>query len=427
MRAARPRWVDRASRALVAACLGGGMVAASLFVAVRAANAVAGGPTRSEISFSGTLRTGTGGVVTGGHALSFRFSRGSLVVCTAPATSVITPDPVTGAFATHVNLDMATPGPCPAWLFDGGDVTFEVLVDGAALAPGQQVSPVPAARFADQVSVNRECPSGYARDRAESPGVVCARTVTLGAMVWRDEMIKVGASATAFWIDRYEAAIHAGSGQQLGRVDALGGVVNNVSSSGLTASGAHGAGVAPAVALSHTGQPSGMMTWFQAAEACRLSGKRLVGRTEWFAAATGTVDPGGCNLNAAGPRGASPANLCRSTWGVHDMVGSMWEWTAEWYASVGQVTSPPASSGGSRVDGIHVNYGLQPWGVGYGDGLDGTWNVSSSVFGPAGAPAAALRGGDSRGGARNGVFALTLNTSPTVPGRLFGFRCVVPQ
>src|SRR5689334_8675408 len=38
--------------------------------------------------------------------------------------------------------------------------------------------------------------------------------------------------------------------------------------------------------------PSACITWFQAAQACRLSGKRLLTNLEWQDAAAGTPDPG---------------------------------------------------------------------------------------------------------------------------------------
>ena len=63
-------------------------------------------------------------------------------------------------------------------------------------------------------------------------------------------------------------------------------------------------------AVSKTGVlPSANLTWFQAQQACRASGKRLPSDEEWLAAASGTNDPGAnsgaggaCVTNAAGPR-----------------------------------------------------------------------------------------------------------------------------
>lgn len=52
--------------------------------------------------------------------------------------------------------------------------------------------------------------------------------------------------------------------------------------------------------------PSACITWFQANQACALSGKRLIGNGEWQRAAAGTPDPGtdngttDCNISTAG-------------------------------------------------------------------------------------------------------------------------------
>src|SRR6266446_635676 len=57
--------------------------------------------------------------------------------------------------------------------------------------------------------------------------------------------------------------------------------------------------------------PSRLITWFQAAAACRNSGKRLLTNAEWQAAPPGT--PG-----------------CTSDVGAYDMVGNVSEWVADW-------------------------------------------------------------------------------------------------
>jgi hypothetical protein len=83
--------------------------------------------------------------------------------------------------------------------------------------------------------------------------------------------------------------------------------------------------------------PTAEITWYQAAQACANVGKRLPTTAEWQAAASGTVDPGfnadpaaGCNTSASGVwlTGAS-GDLCKSDAGAFDMIGNLWEWTAE--------------------------------------------------------------------------------------------------
>jgi hypothetical protein len=73
-------------------------------------------------------------------------------------------------------------------------------------------------------------------------------------------------------------------------------------------------------------RPSACVTWFQAAQACRLSGKRLVTNLEWQDAAAGTPDPGtdngtsDCNISAAGDAvNTGSRSSCKSSWGVFDM------------------------------------------------------------------------------------------------------------
>ena len=255
-----------------------------------------------------------------------------------------------------------------------------------------------------------DCPSAYTRDMTvPPPTVVCVRMFALGPMMWRDQVVKFGGGATVFWIDRIESAVHdSSSGAPLADI-----------STRLPPNGqrAPGSTQAPIVALSHSGQMASNMTWFQASDACRSSSKRLPTGEEWLYAASGTQGSG-CNVSSVGPRPASGTESCRSVWGAHDMVGNVWEWTAEWYAGAG------------TSDAGLVNSGAQTWPADYGD--DGTWNIngavhrlSSSVV--AALPAAAHRGGHWASRELAGVFALSLDTAPSRNEPTLGFRCVIPR
>jgi|SRR6266850_611020 len=83
--------------------------------------------------------------------------------------------------------------------------------------------------------------------------------------------------------------------------------------------------------------PTACVTWFQAEQACRLSGKRLLTNQEWQAAVAGTPDPGpdngttDCNTVTAGDAVNTGArSSCRSSWGAFDMVGNLDEYAADW-------------------------------------------------------------------------------------------------
>jgi len=77
------------------------------------------------------------------------------------------------------------------------------------------------------------------------------------------------------------------------------------------------------------------VTWCQANEARRGADDRLPTGDERLAAASGTPDHSTCNVMSGGARSASGSNACRSAWGVHDMIGNVWERTAEWYVDNG--------------------------------------------------------------------------------------------
>jgi len=152
--------------------------------------------------------------------------------------------------------------------------------------------------------------------------------------------------------------------------------------------------------------PSACITWFQANQACRLSGKRLARNDEWQAAAQGTPDPGtdngtsDCNISSTGDAvNTGSRSNCKSSWGAFDMVGNVSEWVADWGDLADGCTNWPADFGSD-----------QSCFAGPGAGL---LNLPGPVF----------RGGDFNLGTDAGVFFVSSFFFPTDSDFFLGFRC----
>jgi len=97
--------------------------------------------------------------------------------------------------------------------------------------------------------------------------------------------------------------------------------------------------------------PATSASWFQASIACANVGKRLPTAAEWQMAASGTP-AGTVECNAA--LGGTLANTgsftnCVSTAGAFDMVGNLWEWTAD--------LTPDTTAGASAQSSFAATFG----------------------------------------------------------------------
>lgn len=422
----------------VRSAIGAAMVGVAVFAGVRLATAEPGGSTGDALTFAGVLNAPDGGTFAGGNrTLSFVFHKGA-EECRASTEPPMTAIPVGGRFSVRVTIPMT----CSRPFFDGSMITYDVLAaeESGSIASGTAITPVPYARYADQVGVNNDCPAAYelindpafAGDRR-----LCQRRRADGTVY--DEVVRVGTGASAFWIDRYEATIWAtaqGGGTPLSSIPPDGtppSVGNPLPISG------QGSTQIFALSVSST-QPAGRVSWFQANEACRASGKRLPTIDEWFAAGRDTPDPevpsagtnGTCLTMGSGPRATGQAHLaptsgfrCISRWGVEDMIGNMSERTVEWYAGVG-TPSTPNSTWGVWMSG---NWVVEPGSLFRGDG---TSQITSEPFPGGGSsrvglPSAPLRGGSWRDGTEAGLYSINLALAPSIFDGPDGFRCVTPR
>lgn len=157
--------------------------------------------------------------------------------------------------------------------------------------------------------------------------------------------------------------------------------------------------------------PTTCTTWFQAEQACALSGKRLLTNQEWQRAAASTPDPGisddgttTCATNSpVTPPNTGARSSCVSAWGANDMIGSVWEWVGDWADNAGLCVDWTTEAGIAGGD-------ISCFG---GDGASSFRRI----------PAALLRGGDRFYGESAGVFAVLASFRPVTIQGSIGLRC----
>ena len=86
-------------------------------------------------------------------------------------------------------------------------------------------------------------------------------------------------------------------------------------------------------------RPRVAVTWTEASDLCETAGKRLCTTREWETACSDPDAPpppawaslleGACPVELEGPQPSGGRPACAAESGVHDLIGSVWEWTAD--------------------------------------------------------------------------------------------------
>jgi hypothetical protein len=232
---------------------------------------------------------------------------------------------------------------------------------------------------------------------------------TMAAKYSQDDiMVKTG----SYWTDKFESRI----------IDVSNGSwQDNDDNTILTPSDGdirgNGQGIPPTwMSFSQKNFGSSGMSWFVAQQAALNSGKRLLTNAEWQGAAAGTARTDATGMTINGENWSVVADMDISRFGIVGMVGSLWEWVADW----GQY-GPDSGIGALTLKDQGVAYGND--GAQNIAGIANTSNLSVGGGSVAGIPAALVRGGTWSNTTAAGVFDMNANNAPSYWAVTRGFRC----
>jgi formylglycine-generating enzyme required for sulfatase activity len=117
-------------------------------------------------------------------------------------------------------------------------------------------------------------------------------------------------------------------------------------------------------ALRNPQYPVVCVNWFQAQQYCQSKGKKLPSEAQWEYSAQagrqGTYSWGDqppcatCCTQPGVKRPEKAGSFSANSWGLYDMTGNVWEWTADHYARDYYTVSPQADPPGAEVGQYRV-------------------------------------------------------------------------